>query len=262
MGRYLWLVRFLLGVAFTVLAAIQVIPLPANSLAVAVAVVMLALLGWGEIEHRSQHQLPREHLQDLRTTASQLRDRVRAGLDFQFAGNRDDERQLRDSFRKHCAGAFRRWVRWDALRVVRDERRRELWSHADAIGNRIGSRHGINAGHIAGFLRLWAIGQMEEPIRPVATTWNVTPAPDGGVWLFMGGTGVAHYEATNRDATHHIADAEADLAAAVADFAALPAFAATSAAEADLRRSSHRLIESLSEVAGSHRLGGRCRLCD
>jgi hypothetical protein len=77
--RRLWILRFVLTAALTVIAAINIVPLPPNLLAVSVGVVALTMLGWSEIEHRQRLRdspLFAKHIEEIQGFAINTRTAV------------------------------------------------------------------------------------------------------------------------------------------------------------------------------------------
>ncbi len=183
---YLWIVRFALGVILTVIAALNIVPLPPGLLAVSVGVVMLAVLLWGEIEHRSRSiPIPPEHADTLRRIGGSILEDFGALRPIRFAGDKFQSANLRQSFRAHFPPYAKQLDEWDDLVHAYEQSAAALSSKAKATAE----EHGLLPGAAMAFDL--AATSFAQDGQPSVFTFTVAPQSDKTTDISYGAMGIA-----------------------------------------------------------------------
>lgn len=262
MRRYVFLVRFALGVLFSVIAAVNVVPLPERWLPLAVALVMLVLLVWSEVEHWAQRSLPPEHVEQLRKLAGEFnqevmqRDRVGpadSGDHFQIV--------LWNSFERHFKTTAKGIRRWNELIADLMASRQAISSRAATVAAQAEREHGLYALPITGALTRYGQLKASNPQLQLAAeeNWSVMPWPNGRSVLFWGGRSVADLpgDATEAD-VERLKDAIRLLVQSVEGWDEL---AVLRSAEAKVASYQPAIRRELMQICHAHNYAGRCDLC-
>lgn len=258
MGRYLWLVRFAAGVVLTVVAAVNLVQLPSNLLAVAVGVVMLILLLWSELERRADAGIPEGHADELRTVATRLLGSVDARQRPEYSSDPELAAVLEASFRSHFGSIASELHQWAG--VVDDLRMKvgALESRIRREATTLEEQHGVNVEHNKAVITRACNTQVVQspPAVPVPTQFDLQQLPHLGWVLFLGGSGIAQADSPDK-----LKAAQSAFTVAVAGVKSWDEVVAVRDADLAVSNARSGLRQRLTEVSRTHIWKGQCRLC-